>query len=221
MTWVKLSDTFAEDPRLVKAGESAFVLHVAALCFCNRNLTDGHVSREMVGRLWAVKRPKAVAARLVEVGLWEETEDGYLLVEFLKEQPSRAQVEEDRRKAAGRQARYVSRRRDDGVSDTVSNGVSDGVTDGAPPRPDPSRSRRGENRSLASLTHGGGAPGPQSRDECERFDEELAWIEHLLEGWTFEEQVRASNMLDKGSDKHAVVNTIRAVRRDALAEQFG
>lgn len=217
MTWVKLSDTFAEDPRLVKAGESAFALHVAALCFCNRNLTDGHVSREMVGRLWAVKRPKAVAARLVEVGLWEETEDGYRLVEFLDAQPSRVQVEGERRKTAERQARWRDRQVTDGVTNAVSNGVTDGVsngvTNGAPTRPDPTRpEKEQEDPSLASLTRGGGAARPQSRDDVDRFDEELAWTEHVTEGFTAQESDRAFNMLDKGSDKHEVANTIRAAR---------
>lgn len=106
MSWVKLSDTFAEDPRLEQAGPLALALHVAALCYCARQLTDGHLSRGTVRRLLELddQDPHGVARSLVDVGMWETTDDGYRIVEYLKDQPSRKQAEDLRAKraAAGR-----------------------------------------------------------------------------------------------------------------------
>lgn len=104
MTWVKLSDTFAEDPRLDEAGPLALALHVAALCYCGRQLTDGRLPRGTMRRLQALDDPDAVAARLVAVGMWREMPDGFELVDYLRDQPSREHVEAVRAKraAAGR-----------------------------------------------------------------------------------------------------------------------
>jgi len=92
VAWVKLSDTFAEDPRLDRAGPLALALHVAALCWCNRQLTDGLIPRATVRRLLDLDAPDDVAGRLVDAELWEETADGYQLLGYLDDQPSRVKV---------------------------------------------------------------------------------------------------------------------------------
>ena len=77
MTWVKLPNTFAEDPRWQEAGADAFALHVAALCYCDRNLTDGLLPKVVVPRICLavpVERTTAAATALVEHGLWVETD---------------------------------------------------------------------------------------------------------------------------------------------------
>lgn len=93
MAWVKLSDTAAEDPRLEDAGPQAFVLHIAGLCYCNRNLTDGRIGARTALRLWSVDDPQGALDALVRVGVWALVDGEYEIVDYLRDQPSRAHVE--------------------------------------------------------------------------------------------------------------------------------
>lgn len=104
MTWVKISDTFAEDPRLESAGPEALVLHVAGLCYCARQLTDGRVPARAARRLWSLDDVDAALEALVREGMWERLEDGsYRIVEYLSDQPSAEDVLEQRpRRRRGR-----------------------------------------------------------------------------------------------------------------------
>lgn len=138
MTWVKLSDTFAEDPRLEDAGADALALHVAALCYCARQLTDGRVPTKAARRLWSVDDPAATIARLVDVGLWRELDDGYELVDYLVDQRSREHVEEVRAKRAAAGARGGTRSGE--VRRAQSEATTKQVASPADePRPGPSR----------------------------------------------------------------------------------
>ena len=104
MTWVRLDDTFAEDPRLERAGPLALALNVAALCYCSRLMTDGAIPRSVARRLLELDDVDAVVGRLVAEHMWEATDDGWRILDYLKTQPSRAHVEQVRTKraAAGR-----------------------------------------------------------------------------------------------------------------------
>jgi len=89
-----------------------------------------------------MKRPEKFVAELVEAGLWEVTDNGWELHDFLDYQPSKAQVTADRKKTAERQKRWRERHsetRDDSVSNGRSNGVTNGGSNAAPSRPVPSR----------------------------------------------------------------------------------
>jgi len=96
MAWVKLDDGFPEHPKVLDVGGDAAWLHVCALAFCNRTLTDGHIPRGMVGRLSDRKNARKLAEKLVEVGLWISTDDGWVINDYLDFQPSRESVLRDR-----------------------------------------------------------------------------------------------------------------------------
>lgn len=51
MTWVRIDDGFARHPKVVAAGPLAMAMQVAALCYCNRELTDGFVPRAVARTL--------------------------------------------------------------------------------------------------------------------------------------------------------------------------
>jgi hypothetical protein len=104
MPWVKLDDQFPDHPKVVAAGVQAAWLFVASLCYCNRFLTDGTVPVAMIPRLTEQSNTAKLAARLVDVGLWELEGDNYTIPDFLDYQPSRAKVTEDRRQAKERMA---------------------------------------------------------------------------------------------------------------------
>lgn len=141
MPWVKLSDTFAEDPRLERAGTEAFVLHVAALCYCNRNQTDGRLSAATARRLWALDDTEAVVEALVREEVWARVSTGELVIlNYLDDQPSAAKVREDRAKKKVRQDKWLSKVRG---GDTSGDASLDASGDGAPPRPAPPRRKAG------------------------------------------------------------------------------
>lgn len=109
MPWVRLDDDLPDHPKIIAAGPMASWLHVCALAYCNRYLTDGFVPEGQVPKLSSLNQPRRLAAALVRVGLWEEAVGGFRVHDFLNYQPSRVQVEAERevdrkRKAAGRAA---------------------------------------------------------------------------------------------------------------------
>lgn len=102
MPWGRLDDNLHDHPKLDKLGRDRLPgvgLWVLCISWANRHLTDGHVPAERVARLGGTLR---LADKLVEVGLLDTTSDGYLVHDFLMFNPSRAQIDEDRRTARER-----------------------------------------------------------------------------------------------------------------------
>lgn len=110
-TYLKLNDALPEHRKIVAAGGDAAWLHVCALAYASRNLTDGFVPSGMVPRLSDRKNPTKLAARLVEVGLWHSAGHScprcpqpaageYLIHDYLVHQRSAAKVEEIKAKRA-------------------------------------------------------------------------------------------------------------------------
>lgn len=149
MAWVKLDDGFPEHPIIDGLSDAAFRLHVAGLCFCSRQLTDGLIPAATVVRLVPKHQPKAVT-ELVEAGRWLPVDGGYQLHDYLKYQPSREQVEARREKARERmnfartsqEVRANSERSSDSVRITPARPVptpisknSTGSSNARPPEP--------------------------------------------------------------------------------------
>lgn len=130
MTWAKLDDAILDNPKIAKAGVFGFALHVAAITWSCRNLTDGILPMSRVTSLLdlscvsfdeanpfaLVGGPKSmsggdglkaidVAWHLVKCGLWEYSEEdhGFRLHDFLEYNPSREQVLGKRKNEAERQ----------------------------------------------------------------------------------------------------------------------
>ncbi len=103
MPWVRIDEHFADHPKVQQAGPLALALHVAALCYCNRFLTDGFVPEAKAKTLLDVPDPDATVRALVSVGLWEKAASGYQIHDYLDYQPSKQSVTSERakKKAAG------------------------------------------------------------------------------------------------------------------------
>lgn len=154
MSWVKLDDGFADHPKIAKVGAVGAWLQVQALCYANKNLTDGFVpfgvARSFVSRgveytdeeqrVWTLAETCGQAGRelhevdwpaiMVNAGLWEQVPSGYLIHDYDQYQPSREQVLAKRSATSQRVKRYRDR-------NAVGNGVGT-----LPPVPVPvSRSR--------------------------------------------------------------------------------
>lgn len=104
MSWIKLDDHFPTHPKMIEAGGDAAWLHVCALCYCAEHLTDGAIPANLVGRLSDRKSPMKLAARLVELDVWIQYPDQYVIHDYLDWNPSREQVLTERQRAAERRA---------------------------------------------------------------------------------------------------------------------
>jgi hypothetical protein len=114
VVWTKLSDDFPENERITNLSDRAFRLHVAGLCYSNRQLTDGFVPRGQVPKLVSGNSSKALQ-ELRTVKLWLPKPAGYAIVEFHEHQPSRADV-------IARRARITAARADAGRSGGIRSG---------------------------------------------------------------------------------------------------
>ena len=165
MPWGRIDDSLYDHPKLDKLGRRrmpALGLHLVALSWCNRWLTDGCLPSDRATKLGGRIRD---ADALVEAGLWERTTDGYRIHDFLTYNDSREDVLARRaadaeRKRKGRESgsknagrggdgRYDSAmesgRSPDGVrseSATASTATRPGPSRPVPARPGPSRPDR-------------------------------------------------------------------------------
>lgn len=115
MTWAKLDDQFPVNVKVSALKDNEFRLHVTAICHCSAQLTDGFVAKHVPGVLPNVPRTRALKRainKLVEIGLWEEVDDGWVIHDYLDWNPSAAQAKAKKaaRAAAGRRGGQAKRR---------------------------------------------------------------------------------------------------------------
>src|SRR5262245_48168555 len=127
MTWVRLADDFNDHPKVLAAGTAGIALFVCSLCWSNKQLTDGYIPLAALRRLVDLDDPSRVAARLVEVGLWERAPGGFQIHDYEQYQPSAESVREERRKNAERVRAWREKHAQEPDSGR-SNGVTDSVT---------------------------------------------------------------------------------------------
>jgi len=94
MPWVKLDDRFSEHPKWGNAPSCDVHWFLFALCYCNRNLTDGFIPAGVAERLTPGHQqievealPFRVIRRLIDLGVISEKEKrgiaGYEIHDFL------------------------------------------------------------------------------------------------------------------------------------------
>ena len=134
MAWAKLDDRFYTNRKVRKAwrqSPAAIGLHVLAISYCADELLDGHVDEDfVVERIPDAKARRKITDALVAAGLWVVDGDGWLIVNYLEYNPSRAEVEQRREQAKAAAARGGKAKRtakrtaseplDDPVSETLS-----------------------------------------------------------------------------------------------------
>lgn len=129
MPWVKLDDRFPSHRKVALLSDRAFRLHVSAICWCSENLTDGRITDRELPLVAKVRGVKATAQQLADAGLWDRTDDGWMIHDYLDFNPSREQVLAERKKNAERQERFRRRKNGKPVPpDGSGNGGSNGVT---------------------------------------------------------------------------------------------
>lgn len=149
MPWVRIDDGFVDHPKVARVGAIGAWLQLQALCYANRNLTDGFVpygvaasfiargTRRIDGdRVWRLAETCGMAGRdideatwsdiMVEAGLWERVAGGFRIHDFDHYQPTKAEVLAERARSATRQDRFRKRRH------AVSNAVTTPVINAGP-----------------------------------------------------------------------------------------
>lgn len=103
MSWVKVESSVARNRKFVKAGPAASWLWLCGLAYCQEGLTDGFIPLEAIDFL-GVKHAGRLAPYLVAAGLWELTDGGWQVHDYLKHNKDAATVEQ-----------ILQQRRDGGV----------------------------------------------------------------------------------------------------------
>lgn len=118
MSWLRIDDQFAEDDTVAELTDRAFRLHVIALCYCARNLTDGVLDKRAVRVTSAVLCPGRATRwvnELVAAELWIDNGDGtYAVKNYLEYNPTAEAAKEERRKARERMRELRKRQKGDG-----------------------------------------------------------------------------------------------------------
>jgi hypothetical protein len=102
MPWFKVDDTLAFHAKTVAAGNAAMGLWVRAGAWSMQTLSDGFIPTQIARQLGT----KSESKRLVDAGLWDEKDDGFVFHEWTHRQPSRAKVHADREANADRLRRW-------------------------------------------------------------------------------------------------------------------
>lgn len=73
-TWIKLQDDFFDHPKVIGLSPNATAIHLRAICWCSKHLTDGRIPLSVV-ESWGMRRWRDAVNTLAQRGLWEPTVD--------------------------------------------------------------------------------------------------------------------------------------------------
>ena len=120
MAWVRIDDGFPEHPKVGEAGPLAELLQVRALCYCNRQLTDGFVPTAAVHRMTTdfyfgetLEGERVFydpLPGLLATGMWVECPGGYRIHDYEAFQPTKAEIEAKRDASKERKERWKNRK---------------------------------------------------------------------------------------------------------------
>ena len=102
MTWIKLDDTFPNNPKILPLSDKAFRLYIEGLCYANQYLTDGFLAQAVINRL----DNGNAYQQMLEAGLWLEVDGGAQIHDYCEHQTTRKTVEEKRDQVRNRVTRY-------------------------------------------------------------------------------------------------------------------
>ncbi|MBA3782857.1 MAG: hypothetical protein H0X12_13525 [Nocardioides sp.] len=108
MPYLNLDDNFSDHPKVDTLSDGAFRLHVAGLCYCAKNTTNGVVERRRVPRLTSTYKA-SLLKELMDAGLWMPHTGGYEIHDYLdwnksKDWWDRKRAEDAKRKQKWREA---------------------------------------------------------------------------------------------------------------------
>lgn len=107
MTWFKVDDGFYRNAKTAMLSDAATALWLRAATWACDQLTDGFVPERILPML---RRGEGMEQELVDAGLWERLDGGYLFHDWLDYQPSADEVEalRQKRSEAGRRGAKIT-----------------------------------------------------------------------------------------------------------------
>lgn len=152
MPWVRLDDRFPSHRKVALLSDRAFRLYVSALCWSSENLTEGRILDRELPVITRIRGTRAAAKELHDAGLWDRTENGWVVHDYLEYNPDRSRVQAERAANAARQQAYRDRKRAEreakqAARDAASNAPRNGVT--------PEGSEPPESRTATRARHDG------------------------------------------------------------------
>jgi hypothetical protein len=107
--FVPLDVNYAEDDKIIDVGPMAELLYIRGLAFAKRSRQNGQIGDSQLPIIAArIHRPRALAARLIDVGLWERNGTGLYIRAWLKRNPPADELVESG--AAGAHKRWHLKR---------------------------------------------------------------------------------------------------------------
>lgn len=104
MAWARIDDGFVDHPKILQIWNrcpGAIGLHVRAIAYCSKHLTDGYIPAVAVASLSPVQseRDEQIEA-LIDGGAWyrDEGSETFVIHDFLDYQPTREEVADRRQK---------------------------------------------------------------------------------------------------------------------------
>lgn len=159
--YAPLSATYAFDDAVMEAGEPAELLFVRSLAFCAQSDSDGYITRAQLVRYVGAGMVDAVARadRLVEVGIFDAVDGGWVVRSWLKWNQSAKEKGRERRRDRERKAASRAQARAD--SDQESTDSPDDVVPDVPGhvRPDSDRDSGRDSREQSDDTFDGQVAG--------------------------------------------------------------
>jgi hypothetical protein len=172
MSWARLDDAILDNAKIIAAGPLGFALHVAAITWCARNLTDGLIPKLRVRTLvcldgigTALAAPPAcgpeedrflpldadeIATELATIGLWHDRGAYWELHDYLVYNPPREKVLADRERARSKKAKQrLSRGESPGDTEGDMHDCPPGSPDAVPVYPVPVPVPGSEQKKLA------------------------------------------------------------------------
>lgn len=131
MTYAKLDDRYAMNAKVIAVGAEAAFYHVAAICDCSQNESDGfipdarifYLAPAMVG----AKKAKRLVAALVDAGLLDVVEGGYVAHDYLEYNTPKAEIDAKRAQVRERVQRHRTKREGNAVSNALPERVTNAL----------------------------------------------------------------------------------------------
>lgn len=105
MPYLNMDDNFPDHPKVDGLSDGAFRLHVSAMCYAAKHLTDGYIPPERVARLTPRHKASHVT-ELIKAGLWVQHDTGHKIHDYLDWNKSRAWWTAKRAATAARVAKW-------------------------------------------------------------------------------------------------------------------
>lgn len=141
MTWFKVDDSFHSHPKILATEPAALGLWVVAGAWSSSNLTDGFVPDHVLSRL--LPDALTLAEKLKTSGLWHRKKGGFQFHDWSDYNPSKEEVEADRKAARSRMKTLRANRKAPGQSSNRSPeqhaNVRENFAERSQPRPVPTR----------------------------------------------------------------------------------